>query len=187
MATMTREILSETLKSLLRKKSLERITVTELVNVAGVNRQTFYYNFQDIYDLLEWTIDREAIVAFNEITEYDKWQPWLIDIFTYFQDNKKMILNVFQPLTRPVVERYLKESFEPVIDKVVRFYKEKHEETEEISEENLRFIIKTYTLIMIGLVFEWIDHGMTEKAEDFIRPYIDLLEKSYSFMSEKFV
>lgn len=187
MATMTREILSETLKGLLKKKSLERITVTELVSVAGVNRQTFYYNFQDIYDLLEWSIDREAGIAFEEITDYENWQAWLIDVFKYFQENKKMVLNVIQPLTRQVVERYLKKSFEPVISEIVRFYKEKYEETKNIPEENLQFIIETYTLIVIGLVFEWIDHGMTETAEEFIEPYIKLFDKSYLFMAKKFV
>ena len=187
MATMTREILSDTLKGLLRKKSLEKITVTELVSVAGVNRQTFYYNFQDIYDLLEWTIDREAILAFDEITDYEKWQPWLVNVFKYFQKNKKMIRNVFQPLARPVVERYLKTCFEPVIDMVARSYKEKYVETKNLSEEDIEFIVKTYTLIVIGLVFEWVDNEITEDAEKFVVPYINLLEKSFLFMSRKFV
>ena len=187
MATMTREILSDTLKNLLRKKSLDRITVTELVSVAGVNRQTFYYNFQDIYDLLEWTIDREALIAFEDITDYEKWKTWLVNVFKYFQKNKRMIHNVFQPLARPVIERYLQTCFEPVIDKVIRFYKRKYVETKNLSEKDLKFIVKTYTLIVIGLVFEWVDNEITEDAEEFIAPYIHLLDKSYLFMSRKFL
>ena len=54
MAYATRQLLANSLKKLLQKKPLEKITIKELVEDCGVNRQTFYYNFQDIYDLLAW-------------------------------------------------------------------------------------------------------------------------------------
>lgn len=54
MAIATKKLLADGLKELLEKKTLDKITVKELVATCGVNRQTFYYNFQDIYELLEW-------------------------------------------------------------------------------------------------------------------------------------
>ena len=53
MAIATKKLLADGLKELLEKKTLDKITVKELVATCGVNRQTFYYNFQDIYELLE--------------------------------------------------------------------------------------------------------------------------------------
>ena len=53
MAIATKKLLADGLKELLGKKTLDKITVKELVTACGVNRQTFYYNFQDIYELLE--------------------------------------------------------------------------------------------------------------------------------------
>ena len=67
MAKITKEVLSEALKKLLKRKNWENIKVTELVSVAGVNRQTFYYNFEDIYDLLKWSVNKEINLAFDEI------------------------------------------------------------------------------------------------------------------------
>ena len=55
MAKNTKLSLSTALLELLEAKPLDKITVTELVKKCGVNRQTFYYNFRDIYDLVEWT------------------------------------------------------------------------------------------------------------------------------------
>ena len=59
MAHATKQLLSNSLKKLLTKKTLDKITVTELAEDCKVNRQTFYYNFQDIYDLLDWTLEQE--------------------------------------------------------------------------------------------------------------------------------
>ena len=49
MAIATKKLLADGLKELLGKKRLDKITVNELVTACGVNRQTFYYKFQDIY------------------------------------------------------------------------------------------------------------------------------------------
>ncbi len=40
--------------------TLNKITVKEIVNRCGVNRQTFYYHFRDIYDLLDWMFINEG-------------------------------------------------------------------------------------------------------------------------------
>ena len=46
--------IGETLSQLLCRKPLDKITVKELVDTCGISRQTFYYHFQDIMDVVEW-------------------------------------------------------------------------------------------------------------------------------------
>lgn len=46
--------ITEALLQLLEKKSLEKITVTELVALCGISRQTFYYHFEDVLDVVDW-------------------------------------------------------------------------------------------------------------------------------------
>ncbi len=41
-------------------KPMDKITVKDLVEICGVNRQTFYYHFDDVYDLLEWVFEEDA-------------------------------------------------------------------------------------------------------------------------------
>ena len=48
MANATRHLIAQALEDLLRQKTLDKITVKEIVEKSGVNRQTFYYNFEDI-------------------------------------------------------------------------------------------------------------------------------------------
>ena len=53
--------LSRTLKELVREKPLMSITVSELAQVAGISRGTFYNHFFDIYDLINWTFEIDVI------------------------------------------------------------------------------------------------------------------------------
>ena len=59
MPSGTKDRIAETLFQLLQKKPLDKITVKELVEECEVTRQTFYYHFQDILDVLEWSVRME--------------------------------------------------------------------------------------------------------------------------------
>jgi AcrR family transcriptional regulator len=60
MSKYTKLALGESLKRLLQKKPLSKITITEIVEDCGLNRMTFYYHFKDIYELLEWVCVEDA-------------------------------------------------------------------------------------------------------------------------------
>ena len=53
--------LADSLKMLMVKKNLKKITVQEIADGCGANRYTFYYHFKDIYDLLMWMFQEEAL------------------------------------------------------------------------------------------------------------------------------
>ena len=54
MPNRTKQALEASLKKLLLEKPLDRITIQDLAADSGISRMTFYYHFQDIYDLVEW-------------------------------------------------------------------------------------------------------------------------------------
>ena len=55
-------ILAESLKELAAKKPIEKITIKEITDKAGVIRPTFYNHFQDKYELLEWITVNEIFL-----------------------------------------------------------------------------------------------------------------------------
>ena len=59
----TREKLAQAIKEEMEQTSLDRITVARIVERAGVTRQTFYRNFKDKYDLVNWIFDSEFLQA----------------------------------------------------------------------------------------------------------------------------
>ena len=62
----TCQAISGALKQLMTQKPLERITVAEIMDTCGMRRQHFYYYFTDIYDLLRWTFEKEALVLLQQ-------------------------------------------------------------------------------------------------------------------------
>ena len=74
MAQTTQRALAASLKKLLMTKTLDKITVKDLVQDCQVNRQTFYYHFQDIYALLDWIFTTESaeIIAENKTKSTDR-------------------------------------------------------------------------------------------------------------------
>ena len=65
--------LADAMKSCMKKAPVEKITVKEITEECGVTRQTFYRNFQDKYDLINWYFDKiliEIIYVFLTIFLY---------------------------------------------------------------------------------------------------------------------
>ena len=57
----TNQILADSIKALVLTKPVEKITIKEITDKAGVIRPTFYNHFQDKYELLEWVICTEIL------------------------------------------------------------------------------------------------------------------------------
>ena len=60
MAQRTKKRIQETFLTMLEQESLDKITVKDLVDRCGMNRNTFYYYYQDLYALLEELLQEEA-------------------------------------------------------------------------------------------------------------------------------
>ena len=59
-AQTTKRALEASLKKLLLRKPLNKITINDITEDCGVNRMTFYYHFKDIYDLVDWILVEDA-------------------------------------------------------------------------------------------------------------------------------
>ena len=74
MANTTKRALAAALKKRLTLTTLDKITIQQLVDDAEVSRKTFYYHFQDVYDLLEWLLIDEGKRVLEGNTTADTWQ-----------------------------------------------------------------------------------------------------------------
>ena len=66
MSNVTKRALEQSLKNLLLKKPLTKITIGDITEDCGINRMTFYYHFKDIYDLVEWACLEDARRALDK-------------------------------------------------------------------------------------------------------------------------
>ena len=73
MANGTKDALASALRQMMKVKPIDRITVKDIVEICGVNRQTFYYHFDDVDDLLEWVFEDDAERVLPKEVIYDHW------------------------------------------------------------------------------------------------------------------
>ena len=107
MSQTTKRALEASLKHLLLKKPLDKITINDIAEDCGINRMTFYYHFKDIYDLIEWSCVEDAARALEGKKTYDTWQQGFLQIFEAVLANKPFIMNVYHSVSREQVELYL--------------------------------------------------------------------------------
>ena len=77
--------LANAMKECLVSSSVEKVTVKEIVDTCGVTRQTFYRNFQDKYDLINWYFDKILVESFRQMGEGETVYESLVNKFEYIQ------------------------------------------------------------------------------------------------------
>ena len=107
MSNITKHALAESLKKLLLKKPLNKITINDLTTDCGISRMAFYYHFKDIYDLVEWACLEESRKALQGKKTYDTWQEGLLQIFEAVYENKPFIINAYNAISREQIENSL--------------------------------------------------------------------------------
>ena len=141
----TKQALDASLKRMMLKKPLDKITIRDITEDCGISRMTFYYHFKDIYDLVEWSCIE------------DTWHEGLLQIFEAVLENKPFILNAYRCISRDQMERFL---FKLTYD-LIRGVVDERSQGIEISEENKAFIAEFYKYSFVGIMLDWIRQGMS--------------------------
>ena len=115
MATGTKEALASALRQMMTVKPIDKVTVKDIVEICGVNRQTFYYHFDDVDDLLEWVFEQDSDRVFPREVVYDRWMEDMMGYFDYLVSNSAFTLNVYNSNSRLYMLRYLKARMESCI------------------------------------------------------------------------
>lgn len=158
MSEITKKALAASFMKLLNQTTLDKITIKDIVDECGVNRNTFYYHFQDVYDLMDWIFITEAKQVIDENKTYDNWQQGFLQSANYLLENKKLIFHAYNSLSREQLERYLYNITDNIM---LNFVNEKAKDLN-VSEEDRKFLADFYKYALVGLVLEWIRTGMKE-------------------------
>ena len=182
MSQVTKRALEQSLKNLLLKKPLTKITVSDITDDCGINRMTFYYHFKDIYDLVEWSCFEDAKMALEEKKTYDTWQQGLLQIFKAVQENKPFILNVYRCVHREQVEKYL----QPLVDQLLLNVINEEAAGITVRDEDKQFIAQVYSYMFIGLMLDWIKDDMREDPQQIVEKLSKLIKGSVSVALSRF-
>ncbi|MDL2318995.1 TetR/AcrR family transcriptional regulator [Eubacteriales bacterium OttesenSCG-928-A19] len=148
----TKRQLAESLKKSMAQKPLEKITIRELVEDCGLNRQTFYYHFEDIYDLLKWMFQQEAVSLLEKHEGTMVWQDGLLQLFRYLEDNRAICLCALHSLGHAHLKRFFYTDINSIVARAVETLSEEHA----IPQKNVTFISHVLTLSLAALMESWL-------------------------------
>lgn len=183
MSNTTKRMLSLSLKKLLAKTTLDNITIQDITDDAEVSRKTFYYHFQDIYALLEWTLSEDYQYLLESKVKRGDWQESIVTLFEYMQENRLIILNAFHSLERDTLEHEVFSILSPLLFDLLNA----QPNFKLLNDEDQRFIVSVYGLGVTGLLLRWISTDMLAPSEPLIRQLYRLASGSLDGIIQRFL
>ena len=159
----TKRALSSALKNAMEKKPLSKITITELITACNVNRKTFYYHFQDIYDLVKWMFEEEAIEILKQFDLITDTENAFRFIMNYIENNNHIINCAYDSLGYENLRHFLYKETNSIIRNTI----ENGEKTLNLSIDTAfkDFVADFYTEAAVGITINWIKNRFTQDNE----------------------
>ena len=179
MAQSTKLALAASLRKLLVRKTLDDITVKEIVEDCEVNRQTFYYHFQDIYDLLRWMLDHDSDAI---LADSSSWEDALLRAFLYTRENHVTVYHIFRSTGREHMDCH----FYTMAYKITYRVFSQESEGLALPEADKVFLADFYMYALAGMMIGWVANGMKEEPAELVGQIGRLMDGEFRRMAEKF-
>ena len=171
MANFTKKAIKESFLKLLNERPLSKITVKDIVEDCEINRNSFYYHFQDIPCLIVDIVTEETDKLIAEYPDIDSLEVALDAAINFALQHRKAILHIFNSVSRDILESELLK----ICDHAIRSYIAKH--TEELNvidgkltDSDRELTIKILVNFSFGLTIHWmIDNMNSDILDDFHR------------------
>ncbi len=174
MSHFTKKAIRETFLDLLLKKSFDKVTVKDIVEACEINRNTFYYYYKDIYDLMGDIFHTETKKVLEEQqrggTCYEEFQRIAAFITSY----KASIAHIFNSKSQEVFVGHL----HTVSETILQNYISHCNMDKEITQENKNFVCDFFRFALVGMIINWIKSGMEEDSQIFIKKMSDIFENT---------
>ena len=158
MASFTEKAIKESFLKLLGQRPLNQITIKDIVEDCGINRNSFYYHFQDLPSLLEIIIEEEADRMISEHAAVDSLEECLSAAIDFALKNKRAALHIYNSVNRELFERYLDRICQYIVTEYVNAVLPTDLSVRETDKE---ILIKFYKCECIGQILEWMNGGMS--------------------------
>lgn len=164
MSNFTKNAIKASFLKLLNERPLSKITIKDIVTDCGINRNSFYYHYQDIPSLIEEVIMEETDNIISQYPTISAFEECLKIAVEFALKNKKAVFHVYNSTNRNIFEHYLWN----VCQYVVLTYINTVFSDYQVVESDKNVIVKFYKCEIFGQIIWWLDSGMQD----------DLLESS---------
>jgi AcrR family transcriptional regulator len=170
MANFTKKAIKESFVKLLNEKPLSKISVKDIVEECGINRNSFYYHFQDIPALLEEIITEQAEDLINSYPEIDSLEEGMEVATDFAIKNKMAVYHIYNSVNRDMYEQYTMRLCRHVVTR----YLEVAFKDADVSQDDKDVAIRLISSSLFGLIYDWLNSGMNEERPADIKRVCEL-------------
>lgn len=158
MSKLTEQAIKASMLKLLEQRPLNHITVKDIVEDCGINRNSFYYHFADIPSLLEKTVTEQADQIIAGHPSVESMEQCLDIAVSFALSHKTAALHIFHSANRDLFERSLMK----ICSHVVTEYFDLVTKDQSIQAEDREILIRFYKCECFGQIIDWMSSGMKE-------------------------
>ena len=181
-AVRTKTKIADAFKELMNSKPFEKITVSDITEKCHIHRQTFYYHFQDRYELLDWIIFNELLKPFMDGFNFDNMYDKFKALLKTMCQNKRFYQSAIR-IDSGEVSTYLSRASKTQFVSVLKELGAKNN-IEPQSEENDLLIAEFFGYGLSGVVLSWVQRGMKESPDELTDKIINLIDICKRFAVE---
>lgn len=104
MRSQMKEKIADAFLAMLAQKSIDKITVKDLVESCHISRQSFYYHFQDILEVVEWVIERTYQEIVGYCLEADTLEKEIHILVSSFADRYELLTRLRDSQKRDLID-----------------------------------------------------------------------------------
>lgn len=171
----TKKRLAASLKKFMMSKRLNKITVTDIIKDCGVNRKTFYYHFEDIYDLLKWILEQEAVEVVKKFDLMVDYKEAIVFVMNYVEDNAHILACAYDTLGREEMRRFLYQDFISIVATIIDNVEKEMGLC--IEKEFKLFVCNLYTESLSGILIEGFKNPQSQYKKQIVE-YISIIFRS---------
>ena len=156
MANFTKNAIRASFLKLLDERPLNKITVKDITDDCGINRNSFYYHYQDIPSLISEIFTREIERIICEHPSIDSLEECIEIASSYAIEHKRVILHIYHSVNRDIFEQYLWRVCEQTI---ITYFRTAFPDRK-LSPEDRAVLLHFHTCNIFGMVSAWLQSGM---------------------------
>ena len=172
MPNFTKQAIKTSFWRLLNEQPLNKITVRSIVEDCGINRNSFYYHYQDIPALIEEIFMEAADALVQKYPRIDSLEECVDTAFRFMLASKKAILHIFHSVSRDVYEHYLMRC----CDYIITTYCDTVFGGSPMREEDRTLMLRFLKWELFGASLDWVGRNMPENALQEIHRMLSLFD-----------
>ena len=182
MCYATKRKIADCVKQLMRKKEIRKITIQDIMDATNMSRQSFYYHFKDIYDVLEWIV-RYDFANHIAAEENQTMEEWTLHLFRVLDEERPFFERVVNEIEWPKLLSPISAPIEEQIRAILPRYN-RTDAGAEVLNFCVHFVTTAYCYYLMDYVYHR-KHKTDKELSDEVRSLLAMIDTKPMFHTMK--